>query len=64
MSSHKAASKTPRTDDIAISVRQRLNEFDRNGTLTADLREAYEVVERRSPAEPAHTPTEQIEVVA
>jgi methyl-accepting chemotaxis protein len=34
-----------RADQIAISVRERLEEFDREGTLTAHLREAYHIVE-------------------
>ncbi|HEV2569195.1 methyl-accepting chemotaxis protein [Sphingomonas sp.] len=48
MSSQKTANTNQLADTIAISVRERLNEFDRDGTLTSDLREAYEVVEPKA----------------
>ncbi len=46
MSSQASGSSfNSRADQIAISVRERLEEFDREGTLTAHLREAYHIVE-------------------
>ena len=43
--SSRTAPKSPDVGaDITISLRERLNEFDRAGTLAADLREAYEMI--------------------
>ncbi|MFD1613136.1 methyl-accepting chemotaxis protein [Sphingomonas tabacisoli] len=43
--SSKTAPKTSASHaDISIPVRERLQEFDRSGTLATDLREAYEIL--------------------
>ena len=44
MSSKTVSMASPATADIAASIRERLMEFDRDGTLTANLREAYEII--------------------
>ncbi len=44
----QGSNSNSRTDQIAISVRERLDEFDREGTLTADLREVYQIIEPRA----------------
>jgi methyl-accepting chemotaxis protein len=38
-------SYSPQADTIVISVRERLQEFDRDGTLAGDLREAFAILE-------------------
>ncbi|HEU4970075.1 methyl-accepting chemotaxis protein [Sphingomonas sp.] len=44
MSSQKASRSPSPHAQISISVRERLQEFDRDGTLAANLREAYELM--------------------